>query len=130
MIIRWAINAVALYAAIALVPGLQPTNANWLSYVWLALIFGLVHIEPWFLFGLVGLGLLLAYVYDRTRSLVACIVLHAVHNGVSLALMFQQGGMVDADSVEAPIDWPFLTASTAALIAVLWLIQRRGARRL
>lgn len=43
MIIRWAINAVALYAAIALVPGLQPTNENWLSYVWLALIFGLVN---------------------------------------------------------------------------------------
>lgn len=43
MIIRWAINAVALYAAIALVPGLQPTSENWLAYIWLALIFGLVN---------------------------------------------------------------------------------------
>jgi putative membrane protein len=43
MIIRWVINAVALYAAIALVPGLQPTNPNWQTYVWLALIFGLVN---------------------------------------------------------------------------------------
>lgn len=43
MIIRWAINAVALYAAIALVPGLQLQNPNWLAYIWLALIFGLVN---------------------------------------------------------------------------------------
>ena len=43
MIIRWVINAVALYAAIALVPGLQPTNPNWQTYIWLALIFGLVN---------------------------------------------------------------------------------------
>ena len=43
MIIRWAINAVALYAAIALVPGLSVTNEDWVTYVWLALIFGLVN---------------------------------------------------------------------------------------
>jgi putative membrane protein len=43
MIIRWAINAVALYAAIALVPGLTPDNPNWTAYIWMALIFGLVN---------------------------------------------------------------------------------------
>ena len=43
MIIRWAINAVALYAAIALVPGLTPENPNWVAYIWMALIFGLVN---------------------------------------------------------------------------------------
>ena len=43
LILRWAINTVALYAAIAIVPGLQPQNPNWLSYIWLALIFGLIN---------------------------------------------------------------------------------------
>jgi putative membrane protein len=42
-LIRWAINAVALYVAVALVPGIQPQTANWLSYIWLALIFGVVN---------------------------------------------------------------------------------------
>ena len=42
-ILRWAINAVALYAAIALVPGIHPQSANWVSIIWLALIFGLVN---------------------------------------------------------------------------------------
>jgi len=42
-IIRLAINAVALYAAVALVPGIAPQSQSWLSYIWLALIFGLVN---------------------------------------------------------------------------------------
>ena len=43
LILRWAINAVALYAAIAIVPGLQTSNPNWQAYIWLALIFGLIN---------------------------------------------------------------------------------------
>ncbi len=42
-LIRWLINAVALYAAVALVPGIHPQSANWLSFVWMALIFGVVN---------------------------------------------------------------------------------------
>jgi putative membrane protein len=43
-ILRWVINAVALYAAIYIVPGIQqPEGANWVSLIWLALIFGLVN---------------------------------------------------------------------------------------
>ena len=42
-LIRWLINAVALYAAVALVPGIQPQSGNWLSYIWLALIFGVIN---------------------------------------------------------------------------------------
>jgi putative membrane protein len=43
LIIRLLINALALYAAVAIVPGIVPQNDNWLSYVWLALIFGLIN---------------------------------------------------------------------------------------
>lgn len=44
-ILRWAINAVALYAAVALLDGhgITPQSTNWLSFLWLALIFGLVN---------------------------------------------------------------------------------------
>jgi putative membrane protein len=45
-ILRIAINAVALYAAIAIMEGrgITPQNENWLSFLWLALIFGLVNV--------------------------------------------------------------------------------------
>jgi putative membrane protein len=44
-ILRWLFNAVALYAAIAILNGhgLTPQSTNWLSFIWLALIFGLVN---------------------------------------------------------------------------------------
>ena len=43
-ILRWAINAAALYAAIAILPGVDlPEGGSWISLLWLALIFGLVN---------------------------------------------------------------------------------------
>ena len=46
-IVRWAINAIALYAAIYIVDntigGISLQNPNWTSFIWMALIFGLVN---------------------------------------------------------------------------------------
>lgn len=42
-VLRWIINAAALYAAIALLPGLQLINDNPVSYLGIALIFGLLN---------------------------------------------------------------------------------------
>lgn len=42
-VLRWLINAVSLYAAVALVPGIVAQSTNWLSFIWLALIFGLLN---------------------------------------------------------------------------------------
>lgn len=42
-LLRWLINAVALYAAVALVPGIVAQSENWFSFLWLALIFGLLN---------------------------------------------------------------------------------------
>lgn len=41
--LSWLINAVALYVAVVFVPGIHPQSANWLSFIWLALIFGLLN---------------------------------------------------------------------------------------
>jgi putative membrane protein len=41
-IIRWAINAVALYVAVLIVPGIALRGA-WTDVLWLALIFGLLN---------------------------------------------------------------------------------------
>lgn len=43
-IIRWVINAIALYAAIFLLAGRGVTfTGDWVSILWLALIFGLIN---------------------------------------------------------------------------------------
>ncbi|MBM3143624.1 MAG: phage holin family protein [Chloroflexi bacterium] len=41
--IRWAINAIALYAAINLAPGIQAQTTHWAAIFGLALIFGLLN---------------------------------------------------------------------------------------
>jgi putative membrane protein len=41
-ILRWAINAVAIWLAIRFVPGIH-LQSGWVSVIWLALIFGLVN---------------------------------------------------------------------------------------
>jgi putative membrane protein len=43
-LLRWVINAIALYVAIEIVPGIDlPTGTGWTSVIWLALIFGLLN---------------------------------------------------------------------------------------
>jgi len=41
-ILRWAINAVAIFLAILFVPGIS-LQGSWVGVIWLALIFGLVN---------------------------------------------------------------------------------------
>jgi putative membrane protein len=41
--IRWVINALALYAAIMIVPGIEAQSTHWTAIFGLALIFGLVN---------------------------------------------------------------------------------------
>ena len=41
-LIRWAINAVALYVATMIVPGIHLVG-SWVNLIWLALIFGLLN---------------------------------------------------------------------------------------
>jgi putative membrane protein len=40
--LRWLINAVGLYVAILIVPGIEFAG-NWINLLWLALIFGLLN---------------------------------------------------------------------------------------
>jgi putative membrane protein len=42
-ILRWAINAVALYVAIILLPQFIIRQGGWINIIWVALIFGLVN---------------------------------------------------------------------------------------
>jgi len=90
-----------------------------------ALIFGLAHGEPWYFFGLVGLGLLYAHIYERTGSLTACILAHAAHNGMSLAIMLSQDSASGDGLADLPIDWFGLAGSLFALIAIIFLYSRR-----
>jgi len=42
-VLRWGINAVALFVAVVLLPGRIENQGTWVEIIWLGLIFGLVN---------------------------------------------------------------------------------------
>ncbi len=96
------------------------------SAVLSALIFGLAHGEPWYLFGLVGLGVLFALVYEYSGSLTAAAVAHAAHNAFGMTVIIGDGGM-SADLPEGPVPWVWLILSLSVLAGVL--LRLRSSRR-
>ena len=64
--------------------GLKPWKAIGIS----ALIFGLVHGNPWQFVGAVLLGSVLGLVYYKTKSLLLSMLLHAFNNLISSILIF------------------------------------------
>lgn len=64
--------------------GLKPKTAILIS----AVVFGLVHGNPWQFVGAVLLGSVLGLVYYKTKSLLLPILLHAFNNLVSAILIF------------------------------------------
>jgi len=110
-IVRLAVNAVALYAAIYLVPGLQNSVVNgqdWVTYVLLGLIFGLVNV-----FVRPILKLLTCPFYILTLGLFSLVV-----NGVLFALTFWIGTFFNMTTNVAFWD-AFLGALVVSLVSML-----------
>ncbi len=100
----------------------------WPAAVVSSLVFGLIHGEPWFLFGLIGLGLVLAYLYETTGSLLAPVLAHALHNAVSLSVMIRDPEQIGEELALATTDWALLALSVAALAVTAFLLSRRTRR--
>jgi putative membrane protein len=111
-IVRLAVNAVALYAAIYLVPGLQGSVINsqdWLTYLALGLIFGLVNvfIRP-------VLKLVTCPFYILTLGLFSLIV-----NSILFALTFWIGARFGVTHEIASFWDAFLGAIVVSLVSML-----------
>ncbi len=88
-----------------------------------SLVFGIVHGEPWFLFGLVGVGLVLAFIYEATGSVTACWTAHAVHNSISLFFMLNSEGELAESQTVTMQDWGLAAGSLVGLLLIgrfLW----------
>ncbi len=87
-----------------------------------ALIFGIFHINPAQIIPATFVGLLLGWLYYKTRSLVPCITVHILNNGLSVAL---SRIFPDADSLLDIIGWPLYAASILLAVAVIAGYVRR-----
>ncbi|MFC2116225.1 lysostaphin resistance A-like protein [Bacteroidota bacterium] len=92
---------------------------------WSAFLFGLFHLNPWqFIPGFL-IGLLLGYIYLKTRSLIPVILIHIVNNSFSYLIMYFYGDdiMSFKDLFAESGDYAiFLSGSTVIFIACLFLL--------
>ncbi len=100
--------------------GMSPNKAIWIS----ALLFGLVHGNLWQFAGALLLGYVLGLVYERTKSLLLPILMHAFNN-LMATLMFKYVG---TDSYANYFDISSITVLSLGISIVVlttYLIERK-----
>ncbi|HRW94971.1 MAG TPA: type II CAAX endopeptidase family protein [Bacteroidales bacterium] len=76
---EWLLRAVAL-------KGMLQHMDPWKAIAWSALMFGIIHFNPWQAIPAFLMGCLFGWIYYRTRSYWTCVALHAINNGLSFLL--------------------------------------------
>ena len=91
-----------------------------------ALLFGVFHLNPVQVVGATLIGLLLAWLYWRTRSIVPGLVLHILNNSLSLYLSHRYAG-VDyfSDILPAATYYVCLAVALLALPVALRMLARK-----
>ncbi len=75
--------------------GLLRNYSPWKAIVWSAVLFGVLHLNPWqFVVGLT-VGCALGYLYWKTKSLYLCIFIHFANNSIAFFLMMRNPDMTN-----------------------------------
>jgi len=94
-----------------------------------ALLFALIHVNPWQFPIALGTGLIFGWAYFRTGSLVLCMAGHALHNSISLlgtGLPFVIHGFNStppAGTVDFQPWWFDLTGFVLVLVGIAWFLR-------
>ncbi|MBL7111290.1 MAG: CPBP family intramembrane metalloprotease [Bacteroidales bacterium] len=107
--------------------GFLKRYSPWKAILWSSVIFGLFHLNPWQFIPAFILGVLMGYVYWKTRSLWLCIFIHFINNGLSyLALFFvdeQTTAVADLFSGRRDYLLSYFISVGIVVLGVLWLIR-------
>jgi len=109
--------------------GLLARISPWRAIVVSALLFALVHLNPWQFATAFVIGLVFGWVYFRTGSLLLCMAGHALHNTLSLVatgLPFVIRGFNStppAGTVDFQPCWFDLTAMALVLVGLVWFLR-------
>ncbi len=114
-ILRMVINGLALYAAVALLRGITVPNASPITYIWLALIFGILNalVKPILKFATCPVILL-------TLGLFTLVI-----NTVMFYITSWIGGVFGVEIEIDGIGWAFLGALVISIISVFFNIVLR-----
>jgi uncharacterized protein len=101
----------------------------WIAISQSALIFGVMHLNPSQSVATFGLGLLMGWLYYRTRSLWLCMGIHFLNNFFAFnALLHDKGDKATEDAVASfGSPWAYtavVALSALVLLGLLWQVQR------
>ena len=103
---------------------------HWVAIIASALIFGGVHLNaPQFIHGAL-IGLILGWMYYRTRSIVPCIIFHCINNTVpyvmfNLMPQMNDGKLIDLFHGNERLMWMGLLCSMLMLLPALFQLNLR-----
>lgn len=95
----------------------SPAKAIFLS----ALIFGIFHINPAQVVSAFLAGLLFAWIYYRTRSLVPCILIHILNNSLAVALSLRYPEADSIKEIVGPLSYYLMGGAAAVVFVICYL---------
>lgn len=110
-----------------LLRGFLARYPRWLAISYSALLFGAAHLNVYQFFLAFWLGLLLGWLFERSRSLLPCIALHAAVNTSVVVLALAEGSQGDSALGEMEVS-TWLVALAAAAVGAAILRRVLGAR--
>lgn len=93
------------------------------AIIFSALIFGIFHLNPAQIFAAFLIGLLLAWVYYKTGSLVPCIVIHIINNSLSVYFNVTNPDVENLAALVGGTSYWIITAVAVALLVCSILIM-------
>ena len=96
----------------------------WGAILFTALLFGLIHMNPWQFIAAMIAGTVMGYVYYRTQSLMNTILMHALNNIISVVVLLKYGKAEPTDIFNYPEWWNLIFL--AIIIVGLLGVRRWG----
>lgn len=99
----------------------SPTKAILIS----AAIFGLFHINPAQVVPAFFMGIILAWVYFRTASLIPVIIMHIINNSISVWLMYKYPDVKEVNELIDPSMQIVITIVAAAVLVGVYFLMKK-----
>jgi len=119
---EWLCRKVALGGLIK--RGYSPAKA----ILWSALMFGIIHMNPWQTIPAFLMGILFGWIYWRTRSIWSVVFMHAINNGTAFLLTHLFPELPeDASTLDAvgPTIYPWVLAGSVIIsVGVIWILNK------
>lgn len=97
---------------------------SWARHLIVAFLFAFLHASIYRLAPTLALGLVLGLVVQRSGSLFACMIVHALNNGLAIFLTFSAARSGRETMPEYLVSWWAMLLSLAGLALGLWMLQK------